>query len=113
MRKLHCPCTTISASQINAGINLMGYHLPRAPRGFYTEMCAGPRAFVQQKMPGAGPINEDVPGVGHLHQLAFKHESCQHSHLGLKNKLSECRRGPGKVQKTQNAISKCSFALSP
>ena len=35
-----------------AGINLTGYHPPRAPRGFRTEMCAQPRAFAQQKMPG-------------------------------------------------------------
>ena len=32
--------------------------------------------FAQQKMPRAGPINDDVPGAGHLHQLAFKHENC-------------------------------------
>ena len=29
----------------NAGINLTGYHPPRAPRGFCTEMCAQPRGF--------------------------------------------------------------------
>ena len=31
-----------------------------------------PRAFTQQRMPGAGPINDDVPGAGLLHELAFK-----------------------------------------
>ena len=36
----------------NAGINLTGYHPPRAPRGFCTEMCARPGAVAQQKMPG-------------------------------------------------------------
>ena len=29
----------------NAGINLTGYHPPRAPRGFCTEMCAQPQGF--------------------------------------------------------------------
>ena len=28
-----------------AGINLTGYHPPRAPRGFCTEMCAQPQGF--------------------------------------------------------------------
>ena len=35
------------------------------------------------------------------------------SHLGLKIKLSECPIGPGQVQKTQNAMSNCLFALGP
>ena len=30
---------------INAGINLTGYHPPRAPLGFCTEMCAQPQGF--------------------------------------------------------------------
>ena len=60
-------------------------------------------------MPGAEPINDDVPGAGHLHQ----HKECQHSHLGLKIKLSECPIEPGQAQKTQNAMSNCLFALGP
>ena len=48
---------------------------PQAPRGFCTKMCPSPRAFAQWKMSGEGPINDDVPGAGHLHQLAFKHEN--------------------------------------
>ena len=32
---------------------------------------------------------------------------------GVKIKLSECPIGPGDVQKTQNAISNCLFALGP
>ena len=59
-------------------------------------------------MPGGWVINDDAPGAGHLHQ----HE-CLHSHLGLKIKLSECPIGPGQVQKTQNAMSNCLFALGP
>ena len=35
------------------------------------------------------------------------------SHLGLTIKLSECPTGPGQVQKTQNAMSNCLFALGP
>ena len=35
------------------------------------------------------------------------------SHLSLKIKLSECPIGPGQVQKTQNAMSNCLFALDP
>ena len=60
-------------------------------------------------MPGSGSINDDVPGAGHLHQ----HKERKHSHLGLKIKLSECPTGPGQVQKTQNAMSNCLFALGP
>ena len=73
----------------------------------------GSKRFLHRKCPGAGPANDDVPGAGHFHELAFKHENCQHNHLGLKIKLSECRRGPGKFQKTQNAISNCVLALGP
>ena len=62
---------------------------------------------------GAGPINNDVPVAVHLYQLAFKHENRQHSYLGLKIKMFEGPIGPGKVQKTQNAISNCLFAVSP
>ena len=35
------------------------------------------------------------------------------SHLGLKIKLSECPIGPDQVQKTQNAMPNCLFALGP
>ena len=60
-----------------AGINLTGYHLPPGhPGAFAPKRVPSPRAFAQQKMPGAGQINDDVPGAGHLHQLAFKHENC-------------------------------------
>ena len=33
--------------------------------------------------------------------------------VGLKIKLFECPIGPGQVQKTQNAMSNCLFALGP
>ena len=63
----------------NAGINLTGYHPPPPPRhpgAFAPKYVPRPGAFVQQKMPGAGPIKDDVPGAGHMYQLAFKHEHC-------------------------------------
>ena len=94
---------------------MTGYRpLPRASRGFCTEMCAQPPGLLHnRKCPGAGPINDDVPGAGHLYQLAFKHKNRLHSYLGLKIKMSECPIGPGKAQKTQNAISNCLFAVGP
>ena len=33
--------------------------------------------------------------------------------MGLKIKLSECPTGPYQLQKTQNAMSNCLFALGP
>ena len=54
--------------------------------------------------------------VGPNYQLAFKHENCYHNLLGLKIKVclsAMAIGGPGKVQKTQNAISNCIFALGP
>ena len=99
--------------RFNAGINLTGYHPPGHPGAFAPKCVPSPRTFAQQKMPGGRPINHDVPGAGHLHQLTFKHENCYHSQLGLKIKLYECPTGPSKVQKTQNAVSNCLFALGP
>ena len=96
-----------------AGINLTSYHPPGHPGGFAPKCVPAPGLLHNGKCPGAGPINDDVSGAGHLHQLVFKQENCQHSHLGLNIKLSECSRGPGKVQKTQNAISNCLFNLGP
>ena len=60
-------------------------------------------------MPGVGPINDDVPGAGHLDQ----HEDCLHSDLSFQIKLSEFPIGPGQVQKAQNAMSNCLFAFGP
>ena len=61
----------------NAGINLTGYHPPPPPPGAFAPKCVpSPRAFAQRKCPEAGPINDDVPGAGHLHQLDLKHENC-------------------------------------
>ena len=53
---------------VNAGINLTGYHPPPPP--------TTPGLLHNRKCPGAGPIKDDVPGAGHLHQLAFKNENC-------------------------------------
>ena len=61
----------------NARINFIGYHPPTGhPKAFALKCVPSPRAFAQQKVPGGGPINDDVPGAGHLHQLAFRHENC-------------------------------------
>ena len=61
-----------------ACINLTGYHPPGHPGAFAPKCVSSPRAFAQQKMPGGGggSIKADVPGAGHLHQLAFKRENC-------------------------------------
>ena len=59
-----------------AGINLTSYYPPGHSGAFAPKCVPSPWAFAQQTMPGVGPINDDVPGAGHLHQLAFKHENC-------------------------------------
>ena len=87
---------------------------PQARRSFYIEMCAQPQGFCTTENVGRGAAYEnDVLGAGLLHRLAFKLENCQHSHLGFKVKLSECRGGPGKAQKAQNAITNCLLVLAP
>ena len=93
---------------------MTGYHpSPGTPGLLHRNVCPAPGLLHNRKCPGAGPIKDDVPGAGHLHQLVFKHENCEHSYLGLKIKLSKCPIGPGKVQKTQSTVSNCLFALSP
>ena len=68
--------TYIYITVCNAGINLTGYQPLPPPPGhtgaFAPKRVPSPRAFAQQKMSRAGPINDDVPGAGHLHQ----HEDC-------------------------------------
>ena len=58
-----------------AGINLTGYHPPGTQRLAHQNVCPAPGLLHNRNFPGAGPINDDVPGAGHLYQLAFKHES--------------------------------------
>ena len=82
------------------------------PGLLHRNVCPAPGLLHSRKYSGAGQINDDVPGAGHLYQLVFKHEkNHQHSYLGLIINMSECPKGPGKVQKTQNAISNCLFVL--
>ena len=49
---------------------------PGHPEAFALKCVPSPRAFAQQKMTRGGAYNDDVPGAGHLRQLAFKHENC-------------------------------------
>ena len=49
---------------------------PEHPGAFAPKCVPSPRAFAQQKMPGAETINNNVPGAGLLHQLSFKLENC-------------------------------------
>ena len=63
-------------SFINAGINLTSYHPPGTPELLHQNVCPAPGLLHNRKCPEAGPINDDVPGAGHLHQLTFKHENC-------------------------------------
>ena len=55
------------------------------PGLLHGNVCSVPGLLHNRKCPGARPINDDVFGAGHLHQQAFKHENCCHSHLGFKN----------------------------
>ena len=68
-----------------AGINLTGYHPPGIPGLLHRNVCPAPGLFHNRKCPGLGPINDDVPGAGHLYQLAFKHEKLLTQSSGLKN----------------------------
>ena len=78
---------TSGTSRIYAGINLTGYHPPPPPpRGtpglLHRNVCPA-AGFCTTENARGGPKNDDVPGAGHLHQLAFKHENCSHCHLSL------------------------------
>ena len=56
-----------------AGINLTGYHPPPGtPRLLHRNVCPAPGLMHNRKCPGVGPINDDVPEAGHLHQ----HKKC-------------------------------------
>ena len=48
---------------------------PPPPQAFALKCVPSPGLLHNRKCPGAGPINDDVPGAGHLQQLAFKHEN--------------------------------------
>ena len=47
-------------------------------------VCPALGLLHNRKCPGVGPLNDDVPGAGHLHQLAYKHESLLTQSSGLK-----------------------------
>ena len=51
-----------------AGISLTGYHPPGHPGAFAPKCVPSPGLLHNRKCPGAGLINDDVPGAGHLHQ---------------------------------------------
>ena len=58
---------------------------PRHPGAVAPKCVPAPGLLHNRKCPGAGPINDDVPGAGHLHQHKVLTQSS-----GLKIKLSEC-----------------------
>ena len=61
-------CTSfIVALLSNAGIT---------PGLLHQNVCPAPGLLLNGKCPGGGPVNDNVPGTGLLHQLAFKHENC-------------------------------------
>ena len=101
-------------NKTNAGINFGLLTSPGNHWLLHRNVCPVPGLLHNRKCPGAGPMNDDVPGArsmnddvpgaGHLHQLAFKYE--------IVNTVIWAR-GPGKAQKTQNAILYCLFALTP
>ena len=64
---------TKTSSYSYAGINLTGYHpAPGTPGLLHRNVCPAPGLLHNRKCPGAGPIKDDVPGAGHLYQLAFQ-----------------------------------------
>ena len=93
----------------NAGINLTGYHPP--PRAFALKCVPSPGAFAQQKMSGGRANKWRCPWGRAFAATGF--QTWKSLTQGLKIKLLESPIGPGKVQKTQNAISNCLFALGP
>ena len=48
---------------------------PGTPGLLHRNVCPAPGILHNRKCPGAGPMKDDVPGAGHLYQLAFKHEN--------------------------------------
>ena len=70
--------TSICSPKGNAGINLTTVTIPPlgTPGLLHQNVCPAPGLLHNRKCPGAGPIKDDVPGAGHLHQLAFKDENC-------------------------------------
>ena len=55
---------------IYVGINLTGYPPPpRHPGAFAPKCVLSPRFLHSIKYPKARPINDDVPGAGHLQTL--------------------------------------------
>ena len=60
----------------NAGINVTGYHPTQGTPGLLQRnVCPAP-GLLHTGNAGGGGLNDAVPGAGHLHQLAFKHENC-------------------------------------
>ena len=81
----------------HAGINLTGYHLP-GPRHSWTfapkcgNVCPAPWLFHNRKCAEDGPINDDVPGAVHLHQLVLEQQNYQHSHQSAVEGLAKSKR---------------------
>ena len=73
--------------------------IPRAPRGFCTEMCAQPQSFC---------TTENARGQTNKWWYPWGRAFASTQSSGLKNYIYIV---PGKVQKTQNAMSNCLFAL--
>ena len=84
---------------------------PPPPPSSCTEMCAHSQGFCTTENARAFKL-QCPQGRVFVSVLSYTKIVNSHSHSGLKIKLFECRRGPGKVEKTQNAISNCSFAVS-
>ena len=99
LQKLFCTDTDFT-DQVYSHVERYAYEL---------FMVWAPRALAQQKMPG-GWANKWWCLWGRAFASTYKVLT---QHLGLKIKLSECPKGPGEVQKTQNAMSNCLFALGP
>ena len=55
------------------------------PGLLHRNVCPAPGLLHNRKCSGVGPMNDDVPGGRHLHQIAFKHEKFLTQSSGLKN----------------------------
>ena len=83
---------------------------PGHPRAFAQKCVSSPRALAQLKIPEGWAYKWRCPWGRAFAPTGFQIWKLL---TGLTIERTECRREPGKVQKTQKAMSNCLFALGP